>query len=110
MTISEPPYYKQLISWKSCKNLERVSRLVEFCPQKEYRLDIKQLKLRYGIKDLGIRRKRRLLNLMYDQSEQDYNIEKSSNDIELHSKDNIKLRIVFTRLMKLKKAPITGEL
>ena len=79
-------------------------RLAEFqAPEK--RKEMSNLKLKYRIEDLKIRRKRSLLRLMYIQSKCDANLCAKKNHIQLRSDGKIKMKSGFTRLTKIQRSP-----
>ena len=84
---------------------DRILRLIEYCPVKEHRHDINVLSSLYNIDSLKTRRKRALLNLMYDQSRDDNNVYVNSCNIKLRSSKKLKLKSQFTRLTKVQRSP-----
>ena len=80
-------------------------RLVEYCPVKENRKDINILLSSYNLDALENRRKRNIVNLMYDQSRENANIRDNSCTINLRSSKKIKMKSQFTRLTKVQKSP-----
>ena len=59
--------------------------------------DINVLLNRYNLESLRNRRKRSLLNLMYDQSHEMENVDIKSCNINLRSAKKVKLKSQFTR-------------
>ena len=84
---------------------KRIVRLVEYCPVKENRKDINILLSSYNLDALENRRKRNIVNLMYDQSRENANIRDNSCTINLRSSKKIKMKSQFTRLTKVQKSP-----
>ena len=84
---------------------ERIVRLIEYCPLKENREDINALLKRYNLESLRTRRKRSLLNLMYDQSHKSGNVDIKLCNINLRSAKKVRLKSQFTRLTKVQKSP-----
>ena len=71
---------------------ERIIRLIEYCPSKDNRDDINVLMKRYNLESLRIRRKRNILNLMYNQSQDMENVHIKTCNISLRSAKKIKLK------------------
>ena len=82
---------------------ERIVRLIEYCPLRENREDINVLLKRYNLESLRNRRKRSLLNLMYDQSHKSGNIDTKLCNINLRSAKKVKLKSQFTKRYLQKK-------
>ena len=80
--------------------------LIEYYPVKKNRKDINVLYVDYNIEPLKTRRKRNMLNIMYDQSLDSSNIYTNNCNIELRSSKKVKLKSTFTRLAKVKKSPL----
>ena len=83
----------------------RIVRLIEYCPNIEGREDINVLLDRFNIESLKSRRKRNLVNLMYNQSREMENVCISTCNIKLRSVNKIKLKSQFTRLTKVQNSP-----
>ena len=85
---------------------DRIIRLVEYCPVKENRENINVLFTTYNIESLKSGRKRNLLKIMYDQSQNVDNIQTGTCDIKLHSSKKVKMKSSFTKLTKVRKSPM----
>ena len=59
----------------------------------------------YNIEPLKTRRKRNILNLMFDQSKDDVNVRVNRSNIKLRSANKKILTSQFTRLTKVQKSP-----
>ena len=60
----------------------------------------------YLVDPLKTRRKRNILNVMYDQSRENENIYISNCNINLRSSNKVKMKLAFTRLTKVMKIPL----
>ena len=83
----------------------RALRRIEYCMKPEHRLDYAELRQKYKIEHLCVRRKRSLLRIMYDKSKDVKNIEVVSHDKNLRSRGKIKIRTKFSGLTKLHVSP-----
>ena len=83
----------------------RALRRIEYCKNQANRLENNELKNKYKMEELSLRRKRSLLRIMYDQSKEEDNIDVISHDINVRSRGKIKLKNKFSRLMKLHSSP-----
>ena len=60
----------------------------------------------YNVEPLKVRRKRNLLNIMYDQSQNINNLQNRKCNINLRSSRKVKMKSSFTRLTKVMKSPL----
>ena len=87
-------------------NLEkRALRRIEYCLTSENRLSYDELRIKYRIERLNVRRKRSLLRIMYDKSKDLKNIEDMSHGINLRSRKKVKLKTAFSGLTKIHVSP-----
>ena len=84
---------------------ERALRRIEYCYNPEERLDYIELQVMYNIESLDVRRRRTLLRIMYSQSIQSENVGIITHDINLRSKNKVKLKNEFSSLTKLHASP-----
>ena len=84
---------------------DRIMRTIEYVYDVDKRENIDILKVRYNIENLGVRRKRNLLKIMFNQSQNVENIDSYRPDRTLRSCDKIKLKCNFTRITKIQKSP-----
>ena len=83
-------------------NLEkRALRRIEYCLTSENRLSYDELRIKYRIERLNVRRKHSLLRIMYDKSKDLKNIEDISHGINLRSRKKVKLKTAFSGLTKI---------
>ena len=84
----------------------RIKRLIEYCHVKENWENINVLMNTYNVEPLHIRRKRNILNIMYDQSLNADNISAGTCEINLRSSKKVKMKSAFTKLTKVMKSPL----
>ena len=106
-------FFFLLFSKKSLYNIienldkieRRALRRIEYNVRPEIRLGYDELRVKYKIESLSIRRKRSLLCIMYDKSKNEDNLEVISHDINLRSRGKVKMKSKFTGLTKLQLSP-----
>ena len=84
---------------------DRIMRTIEYVYDVDKRENINILKVRYNIENLGVRRKRNLLKIMFNQSQNVENIDSYRPDRTLRSCDKITLKSNFTSITKIQKSP-----
>ena len=85
---------------------DRIIRLIEYRPIRENRVTLNVLFNTNNVETLKDRRKRNILNIMYDQSLNINNLHVNTCDINLRSSKKVKMKSSFTRLTKVMKSPL----
>ena len=70
-------------------------RRIEYCMNKENRLDYSVLQGKYNIEDLKLRRNRNLMKIIYSRSSSLKSIDSGNHCIELRSNVKVKIKTVF---------------
>ena len=80
-------------------------RRIEYCNNPADRLEYGDLRTKYNIEKLDVRRKRSLLRIMYNHSTKDENVDIITHNINLRSRNKVKLKNKFSSLTKLHVSP-----
>ena len=88
-------------------NLQKKAlRRIEYCINKTNRQDKKALGEKYKIEELKLRRKRNLAKIMYARSSDINNLKEETTEINLRSKNKIKMNNNFTSKTKVLNSPL----
>ena len=87
-------------------NLRKATRRIEYCMIPENRHDINVLYEKYNIESLRLRRKRNLAKIMYSQSSKVQNLKIITTEMNLRSKNKVKMKNDFTSKTRVFASPL----
>ena len=80
-------------------------RRVEYCINREQRMDIDCLAIKYNIEPLHLRRKRNLVKIMHKTTKNINNVDPARPLMDLRSRPKVKLKSKFTSVTKVYNSP-----
>ena len=84
---------------------DKTLRRIEYCNNLLDRLEYDELRRQYNIEQLLVRRKRSLLRIMYNQSENGQHFEVVEHNIGLQSRCTVKMKNKFSDLSNIHESP-----
>ena len=92
---------------KKMDNLQnKALRCIEYCMNKENRLDYSGLQKKYNIEDLKLRRNRNLMKIIHAKSSTLKSVDSAKHRIELCSNTKVKIKTVFTAKTQVFNSPL----